>query len=86
VANIIETAKKALSMKRSVRFPQATMDALEEIARERGKNVNWVINMLLERGLVIEGVVTLGGKVIAVDPSGEAHIIADNRREVISRR
>lgn len=81
-------ARRALeqSTKRSITLPHTVIEALEALADKYGGNVNDVIYKLIERGLVIEALVTTGGKVIAVDKEGSQYIVVNDQFEVMLRR
>lgn len=81
------TAKEAQkTVKRSFSLARETMDAIHEIASDNGLKDNEVLSILVERGLVIEGVILAGGKVVAEDASGNQYTLADKNMEVVQRR
>jgi hypothetical protein len=55
----------------SVTVPSKTKEALESLAAERGMSLSQTVKSLLERGLIEEAYVEMGGEIFGRDPSGE---------------
>jgi hypothetical protein len=73
-------------MKRSIALAPSTVNAIKDLSIRNGITENEVVSILVQRGLVIEGVLAAGGNVTGQLPNGQKLHIADNNTEIVPSR
>jgi hypothetical protein len=73
-------------IKRSIALAVSAVNAIKDLSIRNGISENEVVSILVQRGLVIEGVLAAGGKVVGQFPDGRTIHLADNNTEIVPSR
>ena len=63
----------------SATIPEATSEAMQELADKYGISVAAILRIFLERGLTLEAVFENGGEVFVRSPDGKVYPLGDDR-------